>query len=93
MSSRTSVQLSPAEADKLPPLIHEEFLSAFANALHGVFLWGVAIAIIPFVLSWFLKEVPLRNTLAKRTTDLATEEAVAGATPPQELVEPEPVRS
>ena len=89
----SGVQLSPAEADKLPPLIHEEFLTAFANALHGVFLWGVAIAIIPFVLSWFLKEVPLRTTLAKRATDLGAEEAVAGSTPPEELVEPEPVRT
>jgi EmrB/QacA subfamily drug resistance transporter len=88
----SGVQLSPAEADKLPPLIHAEFLSAFANALHGVFLWGVAIAIIPFVLSWFLKEVPLRTTLGKRTSDLGAEEAVAGSTP-EELVEPEPART
>ena len=62
----SGVQLSPAEADQLPPLMHAEFLDAFANALHGVFLWGVAIAIIPFVLSWFLKEVPLRTTLGTR---------------------------
>jgi EmrB/QacA subfamily drug resistance transporter len=89
----SGVQLSPAEADKLPPLIHEEFLTAFANALHGVFLWGVAIAVIPFVLSWFLKEVPLRTTLAKRATDLGAEEAVAGATPPEEFAAPEPART
>ena len=89
----SGVQLSPAEVNKLPPLIHEEFLSAFANALHGVFLWGVAIAIIPFVLSWFLKEVPLRTTLAPRTSELAAEEAVAGGTPPEESLEPAPART
>jgi EmrB/QacA subfamily drug resistance transporter len=89
----SGVQLSPAEADKLPPLIHAEFLSAFANALHGVFLWGVAIAIIPFVLSWFLKEVPLRTTLAPRTTELGAAEAVAEGSPSEEFVEPAPART
>ena len=49
---------------QLPPAIHADFLQAFAHALHGVFLWGMAIAIVPFALSWFLKEVPLRTTLA-----------------------------
>jgi hypothetical protein len=46
----------------------------------------MAIAIVPFVLSWFLEEVPLRTTLAQRSSDLAVEEAPAGAVPPEELV-------
>ena len=48
----------------LPPTVHAYFLDAFSDSLHGVFLWGMAIAIIPFGLSWLLKEVPLRTTLA-----------------------------
>ena len=83
----SGVQLSPAEADRLPPAIHADFLQAFAHALHGVFLWGMAIAIIPFALSWFLKEVPLRTTLGRKPAELTVDEAVAGAAPPEELIE------
>jgi len=82
----SGVQLSPAEADRLPPTIHADFLQAFAHALHDVFLWGMAIAVVPFALSWFLKEVPLRTTLSHRPAELAVEEAVAGGVPPDKLV-------
>jgi hypothetical protein len=47
----------------LPPAVHADFLHAFSHALHGVFLWGMAMAIVPFALSWLLREVPLRTTL------------------------------
>ena len=60
---------------------------AFAHALHGVFLFGTAIAIIPFLLSWFLKEVPLRTTLARQPSELSVEEAAGGGTPPEKLIE------
>ena len=83
----SGVQLSPAEADRLPPAIHADFLDAFAHALHGVFLFGTAIAIIPFLLSWFLKEVPLRTTLARQPSELGAEEAAGGGTPPEKLIE------
>jgi EmrB/QacA subfamily drug resistance transporter len=59
------VHLNPAQARHLPPKVHADFLSAFAHSLHGVFLFGMAMAAVPFVLSWFLKEVPLRTTLAR----------------------------
>jgi EmrB/QacA subfamily drug resistance transporter len=57
------VHLSPEQAKHLPPQVHAQFLDAFASSLHGVFLWGVLMAVIPFALSWLLKEVPLRTTL------------------------------
>ncbi len=57
------VHINPEQAKHLPPEIHAQFLGAFSHALNGVFLWGMAIAIIPFALSWFLKEVPLRTTV------------------------------
>jgi hypothetical protein len=83
----SGVQLSPAAARQLPPVAHADFLQAFAHSLHGVFLWGMAIAVVPFALSWFLKEVPLRTTL-HRSADLSVEEAAAGGTPPDEVVRP-----
>jgi hypothetical protein len=60
----SGVHITPAQAKQLSPTVHAQFLHAFAHALHGVFLFGMAVAIVPFVLSWLLKEVPLRTTLA-----------------------------
>jgi hypothetical protein len=67
--------------------VHEDFLQAFAHALHGVFLFGMVLAIVPFVLALFLKEVPLRTTVG-RAQELATEEAAAGATGAEAIIEP-----
>ncbi|HUZ84130.1 MAG TPA: MFS transporter, partial [Gaiellales bacterium] len=81
----SGIHLNPAQAQRLPPHVHELFVGAFARALHGVFLWGVALAAIPFLFSWFLKEVPLRTTLGTRTgppppVDPAAASTTAGAT-------------
>jgi EmrB/QacA subfamily drug resistance transporter len=64
-----SIHITPAQARRLPPEVHADFLNAFSGALHIVFLWGAALAIVPFVLSWFLKEVPLRTTIRRATAD------------------------
>jgi EmrB/QacA subfamily drug resistance transporter len=55
--------IDPAAARGLPPEIRLNFMHAFADSLHGVFLCGLIVSIIPFVLSWFLREVPLRDTV------------------------------
>ena len=81
----SGVHLQPEQAKHLPPLVHADFLDAFAHALHGVFLFGMALAIIPAGLAWLLKEVPLRGTLAP-AAELTSEEAPAGATPDERLV-------
>jgi EmrB/QacA subfamily drug resistance transporter len=83
----SGVHLSPAAAKALPPAVHAEFLTAFATALHGVFLFGVALAIVPFALSWLLKDVPLRTTLS-RSAEVSAEQAPAGGATTPELVEP-----
>jgi MFS family permease len=74
----SGVHLNPAQASHLPPVIHEQFLQAFAHALHGVFLWGAALSAVSFALSWFLREVPLRTTL-HRTAEVTAEGAAAGS--------------
>ena len=81
------VHLTPQQANQLPRGVHSQFLQAFAHALHGVFLWGMVMAIVPFVLSWLLKEVPLRTTLA-RPAEFAAGQAVGGATGAEAIVEP-----
>jgi EmrB/QacA subfamily drug resistance transporter len=74
--------IDPARAKQLPPEAHADLLQVFSNALHGVFLWGMAIAIVPAVLAWFLKEVPLRTTLGRGAPPV--EESL-----PEVAVEPE----
>jgi EmrB/QacA subfamily drug resistance transporter len=61
----SGVHLNPAEVKLLPPHVRDFFLTAFAESLHGVFLFGMALAAVPFILSWFLKEVPLRTTVTQ----------------------------
>jgi len=61
----SGVHLNPAQVRHLPPQVHADFLNAFAHSLHGVFLFGMALTAVPFVLSWFLREVPLRTTVAR----------------------------
>ena len=80
------VHLNPQQADALPPAVHRAFLHAFAHALHGAFIWGMVIAAVPFLLSWLLKEVPLRTTLGPRTAELSAEQAACGGTPDERQV-------
>jgi MFS family permease len=71
----SGVQLNPVQIDQLPPRVHDVVLHAFAHALSGVFLFGMALALVPFALSWFLREKPLRTTVARE----AEEEPLAAA--------------
>jgi EmrB/QacA subfamily drug resistance transporter len=69
----SGVHLNPEQAKHLPPRVHADFLQAFAHSLHGVFLFGMALAVAPFVLSWFLREVPLRTTMARAAEEAPPE--------------------
>jgi DNA-binding MarR family transcriptional regulator len=57
-----SAGASPAALAKLPPAVHSGFVHAYATSLHTVFLVAVPITAVAFVLTWLLKEVPLRKT-------------------------------
>jgi EmrB/QacA subfamily drug resistance transporter len=83
----SGIHLSPAAARALPPAVHADFLQAFSHALHGVFLFGMVLAIVPFALSWFLKEVPLRTTM-NRSAEVSAEQAPAGGVTPEEIARP-----
>jgi EmrB/QacA subfamily drug resistance transporter len=76
--------IDPASARHLPPEIRLQFMNAFATSLHGVFLCGTLVAIVPFVLSWFLREVPLRDTVQP------LELAEGGSVAAEEALEPAP---
>ena len=55
---------TPAIVKRLPPQVHEKYISAFSASLHPVFVVATAIAAFSFVLTWLLREVPLRRTTA-----------------------------
>jgi len=52
---------SPAVIDKLPPAVHAGVVHAYSAALSTVFSVAAPFGIAAFILSLFLKEVPLRD--------------------------------
>jgi MFS family permease len=52
---------APAAIQALPAAERTIYLQAFTAALHPVFLYAAAIAAVGFVLTWFLKSLPLRG--------------------------------
>jgi len=55
---------SRAQIDKLPPALRTGVLHAYTLAIDRVFMVAVPVAAIAFLLSWFLRDVPLRATTA-----------------------------
>ena len=56
---------NPEAVRHLPPVVHDLYVSAFSTALHPVFLVAGAIGLFAFVLTWFLRETPLRKTTGR----------------------------
>jgi hypothetical protein len=61
--------VNPKEIDALPAVLRAGYLHAFTNSLSTVFLVASAFAIVAFALSWFIRQLPLRETVA--STDMA----------------------
>ena len=57
-----SAEANPALLKRLPGAIRTDVQHAYSLALHPVFLYALPVALVAFVLSWFLREVPLRAT-------------------------------
>jgi EmrB/QacA subfamily drug resistance transporter len=53
----------PAAVKQLPPEVHLPYVTAFAESLRPVFLVGACIALAAFLISWLLREVPLRTSV------------------------------
>jgi EmrB/QacA subfamily drug resistance transporter len=59
--SASSLEADTTALKRLPADLQHIILQAYSDALHPVFLTAVPIAVIAFVLSWFMREVPLRT--------------------------------
>jgi hypothetical protein len=54
--------VSPAIIRALPPRAHEAYVHAVAAALHPVFIVASVIAGVSFLLTFLLREMPLRSS-------------------------------
>ena len=64
----SSIVVNPAAIDKLPPAVRAPIREAFSHSLQSVFLVAVPFAVLAFVLSWLMKEIPLRTTAFSPTS-------------------------
>jgi EmrB/QacA subfamily drug resistance transporter len=53
---------SPAALAKLPPALHAALVSGYSESIRTVFLAAVPVGAVAFLLTWTLKELPLRQT-------------------------------
>jgi EmrB/QacA subfamily drug resistance transporter len=60
--SVASAQANPSLLARLPAALRSGVLHSYSSAIDRVFLYAVPVAVAAFVLSWFLREVPLRST-------------------------------
>jgi hypothetical protein len=56
-----NIAKSPERIAVLPPAIRADVVASFVDALHTVFLVAVPVIAVAFVLSFFIKELPLRG--------------------------------
>ena len=61
---------TPETLHSYPPAEIRFIVEAYSDTLHVVFLWGVPVAALAFVVSLFLKEVPLRGAAKADTGDM-----------------------
>ena len=61
--------VNPKAIATLPAHLRADYLHAFTHSLDSVFMLAAAFALAAFVSSWFIKQLPLRETVA--TADLA----------------------
>jgi MFS family permease len=76
---------SPLLVKQLPPETHARYVAAFSGALHPVFVVAAGIATLSFVLTWLLREVPLRQTARAETVGESVASAPRDQTSEQEL--------
>ncbi|HSD72787.1 MAG TPA: MFS transporter [Thermoanaerobaculia bacterium] len=56
--------IAPATLLRLPPATRNAYVAAFSGSLRTVFLVAAVVALVSFLISWFLEDRPLRETVA-----------------------------
>jgi EmrB/QacA subfamily drug resistance transporter len=70
----SSLANGPQQIRALPPALHDVVVIALSRSVRVVFLCGVPVLLIGFVLSWFLKQIPLRDTVHIGTGEATVED-------------------
>jgi hypothetical protein len=60
--SGTNVTANPSQIDHLPAAQRTFVVSAFSHSVQTAFLVAVPFVVLGFILSWLIKEIPLRTT-------------------------------
>ena len=58
-----AASVNPRQIAQLPPELHAGYLHAFTSSLSSVFLVAALVGVVAFALSWFISELPLRETV------------------------------
>ena len=66
--SGSNVTANPAQIAHLPPAQRTFVVSAFSHSIETTFLVAVPFVVLGFILSWLIKEIPLRTTTFVATT-------------------------
>jgi hypothetical protein len=74
--------VSPAAIRHLPAAARRAYAASVAGALHPVFLVAAAIAVAAFLLTWLLRETPLRATVRPLDGEEMTAAASEETSPP-----------
>ena len=61
---RPPAAAEPSVVRQLPPAIHADYVGAFADSLRPVFAVAAGVSLVAFLLTWLLKEIPLRQSAA-----------------------------
>lgn len=69
---------TPAQLRMLPAPVRAGAQQAFSMSLHTMFIWVVPLAVVGFLLTWLLQEIPLRD-YAHVGTEIETDAAHPGA--------------
>jgi EmrB/QacA subfamily drug resistance transporter len=59
---RPPAAAQPSVVRQLPPAIHADYVGAFAASLRPVFAAAAGVSLLAFLLSWLLREIPLRQS-------------------------------
>jgi EmrB/QacA subfamily drug resistance transporter len=62
-ASKAAATVSPKQIASLPPTLRAGYLHAFTSSLNTVFLVAAAVAVAAFAFSWFIRQLPLRDTV------------------------------
>jgi len=55
------LHMTPAQLRRLPPQVHHGLIEAFSHSIHSVFLWAIPFAVAGFLITLFLREIPLQE--------------------------------